>query len=185
MNILFTGRKAFLDRSLKAFAEDKLGKLERVVDEVLEAHVILKVEKHRHQAEILLKTRTNTLAARAEAVTFREAIADCVDRLLAQARKRNARFKQRRRRLPTGASTRRGAAALALHPGPGEPARDERPRVIRMGRIPAKPMSLDEALLQVRGSRDPFLVFLNAESQQFAVLFRRSDGRYGLVEAEP
>ena len=53
-----------------------------------------------------------------------------------------------------------------------------------MGRVPAKPMSVEEALLQVRASRESVLIFRNADSQQVAVLFRRADGRFGLIEEE-
>ena len=183
MKILFTGRKAYLDRSLKSFAEEKLGKLERVVNGIVDAHVILKVEKHRRLAEIVVKTRSNTLTARSEATEFREAIIRCVDRLVTQGRKHHGRSRQRRRQH-ANTDTPRAAAALAIQNSPMSESDDGKPRVVRMGRIPAKPMSIDEALLQVRDSRDPFLVFTHVESQQVAVLFLRPDGRYGLVEAE-
>ncbi len=53
-----------------------------------------------------------------------------------------------------------------------------------MGLVPAKPMSVTEALDQARDSRDPFVIFVNEESQQIAVIYKRSDGRFGLVETE-
>ncbi len=182
MKILFTGRKTRPNRALKTFAEDKLAKLERVLDVVLEAHVILTLEKHTCHAEIIVKARTATLTARGQGEAFQDAVLVCVDRLMAQAKKHRDRLRQRRKR--GAARDRLGRLAAPSRETPPSGDGGERPRVVRMGRIPAKPMSLDEALLQVRGSRDPFVVFLNAESQQIAVLYKRTDGRFGLVETE-
>jgi ribosome hibernation promoting factor len=184
MTILFTGRKADLTPALKQFAESKLGKLERVLDDIQEAHVILELDKHRHRCETVVKSRTTTLTARADGGDFRVSVAQCVDRLVAQAKKHHGRLTGRSRREGARSSPRRARVAeLALALSPGEPAPEEH-RVVRMGSVPVKPMSVDEALLQVRGSRDLFLVFRNTESQQVTVLFRRPDGRFGLVEAE-
>ena len=186
MTILFTGRKAHLTGPLKTFAEEKLAKLERVLDGVLDVHVILTLEKHRHLAEIVAKARTATLTAKAEAIEFQDSITECVSRLLAQAKKHRERLARERKRQGRRASPRRPGAAipaladLALAP----PRRDDRPPVVRMGRIPVKPMSVEEALLQVQDARHPVLVFRDAESQQVSVLFRLQDGQYGLLEAE-
>jgi len=56
--------------------------------------------------------------------------------------------------------------------------------VIRVSARPVKPMSIEEALLQVRGTEKEFLVFRNASSRQISVLYRRKDGNYGLIEPE-
>jgi putative sigma-54 modulation protein len=180
MKILFTGRKTRPNRALREFAEEKLAKLERLLDVVIDAHVILSLEKHRCLAEIIVKARTTTLTARAEAKSFQEAIISCVERLLAQAKKHHDRMREHHKRAR--APRRRAAPSFdeELRGGDGgEPS-----TVVRMGRISAKPMSVDEALLHARGSRDPFVVFLNAESHQIAVLYKRRDGRFGLFEAE-
>jgi putative sigma-54 modulation protein len=58
------------------------------------------------------------------------------------------------------------------------------PAVIRTQRVPAKPMSIEEAVEQLGASSDEFLVFTNASSQTLAVLYRRKDGNYGLIEPE-
>ena len=53
-----------------------------------------------------------------------------------------------------------------------------------MGRTPVKPMSVEEAVLLLQENSDPFLVFRDADSLRFCVLFRRGDGRFGLIEPE-
>jgi putative sigma-54 modulation protein len=63
-----------------------------------------------------------------------------------------------------------------------EPVEDS--RVVEVKRFAMKPMSLDEAILQMDMSEDHFMVFLNANTTQVNVLYRRKDGRYGLIEPE-
>jgi putative sigma-54 modulation protein len=185
MTILFTGRKAHLTRPLKDFAEEKLAKVRRFLDEVEGVHVILTLEKHRHLAEIVVKAPGATLTAKSESADFHDSILGCVERLVAQAKKHRERGAKARRRAGARA-VRRGPvtdlASLSVA-APGPPG-DDGPSLVRMGRVPAKPMSVEEALLQMRDSRDGVLVFRNAESQQVSVIFKRPDGQFGLIEAE-
>jgi ribosome hibernation promoting factor len=182
MTIVFTGRKAGLTEPLREHTERRLEKLERFLGEIRDAHVILTLERHRRIAEVVVNGRIATIAAKAEAADFHESISRCSDRLLVQAKKQHDRLSKERKRQGQRAPGRHAAPPAGEAVAPRDP--DGRARVIRMGRISAKPMSVQEAVLQVTGSRDPFLVFRNAESQQIAVIFRRPDGRYGLVEEE-
>jgi len=187
MKIVFTGRKADLSDSLKTFTEKKLSKIERILGPNPQAHVVLTLEKHRHRSEIVVNARTATLTARADAADFRDSVAQCVERLLAQAKKYRGRLRQRSRR--EGARhPKRGAAVVAA----GILAGAERSvgsspdgnDIVRMGRVPVKPMTVEEAMLLARDARDAFFVFRDAESLQISVIFRRADGRFGIVEAE-
>jgi len=182
MTILFTGRKAHLTAPLKEFAESKLGKLEKLLGDRIEAHVILKREKHRQVAEVVVKARSRTLTAKAEAGEFTDAVSACAERLLAQARKHADRMTSLRK----GRGSRKTAWSRALDgqalPEPA-PA-DGMPELVRMGRMAVRPMSVREALLRAVDADRPVLVFRDVASQQVAVLFRRADGQYGLVETE-
>jgi putative sigma-54 modulation protein len=181
MTILFTGRKAHLTGTLKAFAESKLAKLEKLLGDMLDAHVILKSEKHRQVAEVVVKARSRTLTAKAEAGEFTDAVSACADRLLAQARKHADRMNSRRKgRGDKAAPWRRGDGAEPPEPPPA----DGLPGVVRMGRTAVRPMSVREALLRAVDADRAVLVFRDVVSQQVAVLFRRADGQYGLVETE-
>jgi putative sigma-54 modulation protein len=180
MRILFTGRKAHLTPTLKTFAEAKLGKLEKLLGDMLDAHVILKSEKHRQVAEVVVKARNRTLTAKAEAGEFTDAVSVCADRLVTQARRHADRMNSRRKG--------RGAKVVTWHPAAPERApvapTDGLPEVVRMGRTPVRPMSVREALLRAVDGDRSVLVFRDLASQQVSVLFRRDDGQYGLVETE-
>lgn len=183
MPILFTGRKADLTRALKEFAAEKLTKLDRFLGDSPEIHLILSREKHRHLVEIVARTRAGTLTARADAGDFHESIGLCLERVLAQAKKHRSRVSSKRRAMRRSP---RGAGPERPLPPPAEApvADDERPLLIPMGRVPVKPMSVEEALFQMQESPELFLVFRNSESQQVSVIFRRRDGRFGIVEPE-
>ncbi len=184
MTIVYTGRRAALTPLLREFVEKKLTKLERFLGEIQDAHVILALEKHRYLAEVVVKARVASLAAKSESSDFRDAAAMCTERLLAQAKRHHDRLAKERKREGMRRSARRGGLPIEAILDAVTGSDNNRPPIVRMGRIPAKPMSVEEAALQVRDSRNAFLIFRNAESQQVAVIFRRPDGRYGLVEEE-
>jgi putative sigma-54 modulation protein len=58
------------------------------------------------------------------------------------------------------------------------------PEIIRTRRIPAKPMSVEEAVMQMDLTNNEFFVFRNAANENLSVLYRRRDGNYGLIEAD-
>jgi putative sigma-54 modulation protein len=181
MNILYTGRKAHLTPALKALAASKLVKLEKYLGDILDAHVILKREKHRMMAEMVVKVRSRTLTATAEGVDFDDAIAACAVRLLSQARRVSGRRIARRKGRGAWAAPHDGREAGAPD---GEPESAAAPDVVRMGRMSIRSMTVREAVLRVIDSERTVLVFRDAASEQVAVLFRRPDGQVGLWETE-
>jgi putative sigma-54 modulation protein len=185
MTIEFTGRKIEITPALKTFSEQKLKKLSRVLDGIIEAHVILTVEKHRHSAEIIVHSPHATLTGSETTEDLYKSIGQVLGKLEKQASRLKARYSwEKKRGKPKSIRGGREVedemplrAALAT-------AADGAPRVIRSRRYAVKPMSVDEALLQAQGSKDTFLVFRDARSQRVSVLYRRPDGNFGLIEPE-
>src|SRR5258707_10381657 len=81
-----------LTPGLKSFTEEKLARLERILHESPDAHVVLTREKHRHRAEIVVHARIGTLTAKADGAEFEESLGLAIDRLLAQARKHHSKI---------------------------------------------------------------------------------------------
>jgi len=179
MTIVFTGRKAHLTPDLRALATGKLQKLQTLLGDILDAHVILKREKRRQVVEMVVKARGRTLAAEAEGAEFDEAVGLCSDRLLTQARRLADRRTSRRKGRGAWKPGRRAPAALDTADGDGAG-----PDVVRMGRVPLRSMTVREALLRAGDQDQPVLVFRDLASERLAVLFKRQDGRYGLLETE-
>ena len=182
MQITVTFRHVDPTPALRSHAEDKVARVARkYLRRPVDAHVILSVAKERHVAEITLQADHVTMFAKEETHDLYSAIDLSVVKLEHQAQKLKA--KREEHKGPSGA---RGvepqevtASVLAAdRRGPGG-----KPEVIRTQRVPAKPMSVEEAVAQLAASRDEFLVFTNS-NQNLAVLYRRKDGNYGLIEQE-
>jgi len=187
MTIEITGRKIEVTPALRSFTEKKLKKLDRLVDGINEAHVILTVEKHRHTAEILVKSRLARLSGSETTNDLYASIGNVLEKIERQAKKLKDKYSWGKKRVKGVATIR----SPRPEPEPefeaeGEPARRAQasPRLIRSRRYAVKPMTVDEALLQVQDSRDSFLVFRDAVSQRVGVIYRRQDGNFGLIEPE-
>jgi putative sigma-54 modulation protein len=87
MKVHFTGRHVDVSEALKATAQERLDKMTTYLDDVIDAHVIITVEKHRHTAEITLKTRRDTFVASAETEDMYKSLAEASDKLETQAHK--------------------------------------------------------------------------------------------------
>jgi len=179
MQISVTFRHVESTPALRAYAEEKLERVKKYLRRPIDAHVILSVAKERHVAEITLKADHVTMFAQEETHDLYSAIDLALDKLEHQAQKLKAK-----RRSHKGASVARagGSEAASLPLTVEGEGGDAPPQVIRMPRVPAKPMSVDEAVEQLHSSRDEFLVFTNASNQTLAVLYRRKDGNFGLIE---
>jgi len=178
MQILVTFRHVEPTAPLKAYAEEKLARVKKYLRRPVEAHVILAVSKERHVAEITLKADHVTMFAEETTHDLYSAIDLAVDKLEHQAQ----RLHERRRHHKGGANARGTEAAIPPATDRGTPA--DVPQVVRIQGVSAKPMSIEEAVAELSASTDEFLVFTNASNERLAVLYRRRDGNYGLIEPE-
>ena len=87
MKVNYTGRHMELTEPLKQFTKERLDKMATYLDDIIDVHVILSVEKHRHTAEITLKTRASALVASATTDDMYTSITQAVEKLEAQAHK--------------------------------------------------------------------------------------------------
>lgn len=184
MNIEFTGRHVELDERVRSHAEERLGKATKHLAEPVDVHVRLENEKFRKIAEIEVRHRRGALRSREESTDLLDAITLAADHLERQAKRTRGRAIDRRRR----AGRQNGGAA---HAWPvevlegGSVGHGATPRVIRESRLEIKPMTLDEAALQLETSKNEFVVFVDADSERINVLYRRRDNHYGLIAPEP
>lgn len=87
MKVHFTGRHVDVSEALKAAAQERLDKMSTYLDDVIDVHVIIAVEKHRHDAELTVKTRANTFVASAETEDMYKSLSEAFDKLESQAHK--------------------------------------------------------------------------------------------------
>jgi len=180
MQITVTGRHFEITEALRQHVENKIQKLDRYLEGITDVHVVLSVEKHRHSAEITLQV-TNGDSIRSLEETYDMYLA--VDTVIEKVEKQIRRQQKRK-----GANRKSRMAAkesdLIAEEGAAQEPLEQQPRVIRSKRFAIKPMSIDEATMQMGLSKDDFLAFLNSETEQMNVMYKRRDGNYGLIEPE-
>ena len=87
MKVIYTGRHLEISDALRQAAQEGLEKMETYLDDIIDVHVIFSVEKHRHQAEITLKTRDGEFIASAESTDMYQSLSQALDKLATQAHK--------------------------------------------------------------------------------------------------
>jgi len=165
--LIVSGRGMTLTPALKMLIAGKITRLARVVPRIVDARVVCVAEKFRRTARITLRARRGTFTSEATAGDLPAALDAAAETL-----KRQLREAKERRTVSKGRAARRGGTAVA------GPARQD----IVARRLVAKPMSVDEAQMQLDAGREQFLVFRNAQSGEVNVLYRRRAGGLGLIE---
>lgn len=185
MHIEITGRQLEVTPALREFAEDKLKKIERLLEGPLEAHVVLAIEKHRHMAEIQVKSRTALLSGAQESGDLYVSIGEVVDKLERQAQKHKEKLHDHKhRKSPRDPEI---AATIAENALPGERtegSENNTVRILRLDRFSRKPMSPIDAALDLEATGEDLLVFRDHRTSRVSVVYRMSDGNFGLVDPE-
>jgi putative sigma-54 modulation protein len=179
------GHGVAVSPALQRRIEAKIAKVQRILPRLIEARVVLATERYRHLVEVTLQAKGPPFHVEGAASSFLAALDQALDHLEAQVRRRKERVtghKKNRRgqRLPVaraGAGDEASGGAPASRPAPPSP----RPRLV-VRQTSAKPMSLEEAVDQLRLRNDGLLVFRNSRTRVVNVLRRRDDGTVELVE---
>lgn len=175
MNLFITGRKIEITPAIREFAEDKLRKLEKLLGDPIEIHVVLGIEKHRHMAEIQVKSRTAIFSGTQETGDLYASIGEVADKLERQALKHKEKVRGHKHKKSV-----RHAEMQEV----GETEEERSPVVQRSKSYSVRPLSLEDALANLKASGDELLVYKDLESERINVVYRRKDGDFGLVEPE-
>jgi putative sigma-54 modulation protein len=188
MNIDITGRQIEVTPALRDFAEDKLRKLTKLLDEPLDVHIVLAIEKHRHMAEIQVKSRSGIFSSMHETGDLYASIGEVADKLERQALKHKEKLQDHKHRKghrnPEIAAAIEANETDAVAVAPAAEPVDGKPVIFRSERYRLKPMSAEDAALELESSGDEILVFRSAETDRVAVIYRVQGREYGLIEPE-
>ena len=182
MKFVFTDKKVNLPNSIHAYAEKKVGKLDRFFKEDATASITFSLEKDRlNKVEITIRSSGTIFRVSESTADMRASIDAAVATLERQIRKNKTRLEKR---LRQGAFERTLDASEITSFAPDEPEEGEY-RIVRSKTFPIKPMTRDEAILQMNLPGHSFFAFKDEEADgSFAVVYRRYDGDYGLIEDE-
>ncbi len=191
MRLELRGHHVDVTPGLRRFVEEKLSKLERLLnDRAVSAHAILSVEKRRHVADITLHARGERfLHGLGDSASWETSLTQAVAKISHQAQKLKTRQKDKRHGLKAPSLEPLEAAVKRAKPRKAAGlktagARGRVPRVLRASREPLKPMSVEDAAREIEAGGDGVVVFRNADSQAISVLYRRPNGELSLVETE-
>ncbi len=184
MRLALTGRHVEITPALQRLAERKVEKLDRLLnDGIVSAQVVLTLQKHRHLVDIRAHARgDHVLHGLGDTDAWETSFTDAIEKITQQLQKVKGKWQQRKRRAAPAMVV---AASVAPPPEPEPEEPEERaPRIMRAPRYPVKPMTVDEAAMEVEAGVNAFLVFRNASTDSINVLYRRKDGNLGLIEPE-
>lgn len=165
-----TGRHIEITDPLRQYVTDKIGRACRRLDKISSVHVTVAVEKYRHIVEVIIQSHGATLRAKEETHDMYSSIDQVLDKIEIQAKRLKERIKEHK------------ATPEAGVPAAGDEHPEDRPRVFVSDSFAAKPLTVDEAVDELQGGARLFLAFQNAKTGQVNVLYRRSDGHFGLVQ---
>ena len=173
--------------ALKQYVVDKLQRVRRLFPDPIRAQIVLSLERYLHKADIII-TLHNGLAIKGKELT--EDMYAAIDLVMDKIEKQVRRYKDR-------ISSHRPTAGpeVLVHHEVMEPVGEEHPsakpeaeekpaefKIVKSTKFFAKPMSPDEAIMQMNLLGNDFLVFTNADTRDVNVVYKRADGNYGLIE---
>ena len=194
-NIQIIGRTVFVTDAMKNHAMQKLAKLERFHNHLIDVHVTLDVNKLEHSALIIMKFDHFKVTGHASASDMYVAIDQAADKLQKQVRRWKDKIQDHTKKKMSI-----GEMQVNILMRPNEVAEynedmeieleAERQKqlnpgkVIRKKSIPLKILTSDEAVMKMELSGDPFLIYKGEEDQKLKVIYRTKDGNYGVIRTE-
>ncbi|MBN2726758.1 ribosome-associated translation inhibitor RaiA [Candidatus Mcinerneyibacteriota bacterium] len=173
MNV--TGKNIKVTNAIKEYLEEKITKLEHFNDHILSANVILSVEKLRHIVEVTLQTAGSTLHVSEETDDLYKSIDACMDIMARKLKKIKDKSVDRKRNGESLGEIAESALLEGVEISSGH-------HVVQVDRYVKKPMTVDEAALELDLLDNDFLVFFNESRQRVNVIYRRKDGNFGLID---
>ena len=175
MNVTFSSRGFDLTDQIRKFAREKLKKIESV-HELITATLTMDQNKHLYKAELLVHDRHAQFTAEHSTPDIFKSIHAVIEKVDKQVRRHKEKMIGRKRQAPT--------KGTKIVQNMATTERMSSPRVIRSRKQDVKPMSQEEAVLQMESMKLDFLVYRDTGKDRICILFKRKDGNYGLIDSE-
>ena len=169
MEITISFRHIDHDEGIRKYVEEKMTRLQKLVETPLDVHVVLSLErKYRHRVDVMFTINGVVINAHEVMDDMRAA----VDKILDKLERRLIRYRGKLKKYREG-KQKQGEMPSGLKP----------PSIVVSRRIDAKPMDAEEAAMQLEASGDGFMIFRERESDNVCVIYKRKDGHFSLIEA--
>lgn len=173
MRVIVTGRNLVITEAIKDQVEKKLGKFDKYFKGDVEAHATFSTQKNNHIVELTFPLKNGTFF-RAEGVTedMYQSIDDAVDKIAKQMKKHKTKIEKRFH----------ANDSIRFEEIPESTEVYEEQAIVKTKRFGVKPMMAEEAVLQMELLGHDFFVFLNGDTDEINVVYKRKDGDFGLLE---
>lgn len=178
MNIIVNAKHTTLTDAIRDYSEKKIQRIAKYFDDNMDVHVNLNVEKNMHIAEIFVNVKGMFLKGIERSEDMYASIDMAADKIERQV----VKYKEKlisRKNIENRESMEN--LTLSVYDYDEDSAIDE-PTVVISKQIPAKPMDIEEAIMQMDLMNRNFFVFRNAENSEINVVYKRDDGKVGIIE---
>lgn len=181
MNLILKGKQFEVNDSIEHYVRKKMMKLEKYYDQIIEAVATVSVEKNRHIFEVTLQAKRAIIRAEEES----DNIYNSIDRVVERLERQIIKYKERLYSKYSNEYNKEKVSVIVETEEPDSSAHlNQERRIVKNKRFVLKPMSPEEATLQMELLGHNFYVFSNEETAQINVLYKRKDGNFGLIEPE-
>jgi ribosome hibernation promoting factor len=191
-DIQVTGRHVEITDSMKDYAIEKISRIERFINRIIDVNVIMDIQKLDHRVEIILKFGNIKISSKASSTDMYVSIDQAVDKLEAQVLRYKSKLQDHHAKghhvlnmqvdvvSPLEIEEDLGISEESMN---GEEITKFKPhKLVKQETRPLKTLTYEEALMKMDLSKDSFLIFKNEADQKLKVIYRRSDGNFGIIE---
>lgn len=174
MELVIRGDKIKVTEAMKNYIEEKVGKLDKYIEDSsnIRANVLVKVKNHNQIIEITIPLKSFILRSEESQADIYAAVDKAVDKLERQIRKNKTRLMSKQ------------AKTYDFSFSEIEEADEEEEKIIKRKKIEVKPMDEEEAIIQMELLNHQFYMYKDSETNQTVVVYKRKDGGYGIIESE-
>lgn len=177
MEIIIHGDKIKITSSMKDYIEDKLGKLEKYLEnsENIRINVIVKVSNYLQRVEVTIPLKSVILRTEDTQQDFYAAVDKAIDKLERQIRKNKTRIASRQ--------SKSNSYDFTVEEIENDEEQTEN-KIVKRKKVEVKPMDEEEAILQMELLGHQFYMYKDSETNKPTVIYKRNDGNYGIIESE-
>ena len=191
MNVIVSGKNLKVTEPLRNHAEEKIEAIQRYFDHIIEADVTISIDRKKEDAEncrcdVTVWANGTILKSHEHKDEMYAAINGAVHKIERQLKKYKQKIRDNPKRKAAHARASKfhieaphDSTHTVMKPAVSD---DAKPKIIRSQAFAMKPMSVDEAAMQLQALSQEFMVFTNAETNELNVVYRRHDGNIGLIE---
>ena len=183
MQMQITGRHVEVTDDVRSYVEKRVKKIESIFNRIIDLQLVIELEKNRYFAEIVLATAKATFHAQGEThdiFSSLDAVMDKIERQIRRHKERTKDWRHRKSRDRAVMQLNDAATPEDFSSSPSVPS-----QIVSVPeRFASKPMTVEEAVMQLRTSDELLLLFLNAETNQINVVYEQESRGYGWVEPQ-